>query len=76
MKQLIIATMLTFGVAACGNAAAPAKPAVDCTQKKNAKKLECKKAPESKVKPTIKKPEKVERKAPKSVQKKAEAAKK
>lgn len=74
MKQLIIATMLTFGVAAY--AATPAKPAVDCTQKKNAKKIECKKAPESKVKPAIKKPEKVERKAPKSVQQKAEAAKK
>ena len=75
MKSIIIATMLTFGVVACGNAAAPAKPAVDCTQKKNAKKLECKKAPTSNVKAAVKKPEKV-RKAPKSVQKKAAEAKK
>jgi uncharacterized lipoprotein len=73
MKQLIIATMLTFGIAACGNAATPAKPAVDCTQKKNAKKIECKEAPKSDVKPAVKKPEKVERKAPKSVKEKAES---
>lgn len=44
---------------------------VDCTQKKNAKKLECKEAPKSSVKPAVKKPEKVDRKAPKSVQQKA-----
>ena len=53
--------------------AAATKPVakIDCSQKKNQKKLECKEAPKSNVKPAVKKPEKVERKAPKSVQQKA-----
>lgn len=68
----------TFIVVICGlliagqvSAAGGTAPKVDCTQKKNAKKIECKEAPKSDIKPAIKKPEKVERKAPKSVQNKA-----
>ena len=70
MKSLIIATMIAFTttVFAAGGTA----PKVDCTQKKNANKIECKKAPTSDVKVEVKKPEKVDRKAPKSVQQKAE----
>jgi hypothetical protein len=49
----------------------PKGATVDCSQKKNAKKIECKEAPKSDIKPAIKKPEKVDRKAPKSMQKKA-----
>ena len=77
MKKVILATMLAFGVASVGYAADAKKPAkVDCSVKKNANKLECKKAPTSNVKPKAEKPKKVERKAPASVQKKAEANKK
>lgn len=77
MKKVILATMLAFGVASVGYAADAKKPAkVDCSVKKNANKLECKKAPEPKKNVVAKKPEKVERKAPASVQKKAEANKK
>lgn len=47
-------------------------PKFDCTQKKNEKRIQCKEAPKSKVKPEIKKPDKVTRKAPSSVKKKAE----
>jgi hypothetical protein len=46
-------------------------PKVDCSQKKNAGKIECKEPPKSDVKPQIKKPEKVDRKAPAATQKKA-----
>ena len=46
-------------------------PKVDCTQKKNAGKVECKAPPKSDVKPEIKKPQKVDRKAPAATQKKA-----
>lgn len=66
----VLFTTLIFA----GNSHAAAnKPVakIDCSQKKNQKKLECKEAPKSDVKPAIKKPEKVERKAPKSVQQKA-----
>ncbi len=54
--------------------AATAKPApkIDCSAKKNASKLECKAAPTSKVKPKVKKPKKVDRKAPADVKKKAD----
>ena len=45
---------------------------MDCKQKKNQKRIECKEAPKSNVKAAVKKPEKV-RKAPASVQKKAAA---
>ena len=45
-------------------------PKVDCSQKKNASKIECKEPPKSDVKPQIKTPEKVERKAPAATQKK------
>lgn len=75
MKSLIIATMLTFSSVAIASSAKPA-PKVDCTQKKNANKIECKEAPKSDVKPAVKAPEKVDRKAPKETQKKAEQAKK
>lgn len=63
----IVSATLAGGVMAAG----PAAPKVDCSQKKNAGKIECKEAPKSDVKPAIKKPEKVERKAPAAVQKKA-----
>lgn len=69
MKSLIIATMIAFTPMAF--ASGKPAPKVDCTQKKNASKIECKAPPKSDVKPTIKKPEKVERKAPKAVQQKA-----
>lgn len=48
-------------------------PKVDCTQKKNEGKIECKAPPKSDAKPEIKKPEKVQRKAPADVKKKADA---
>ena len=56
--------------------AASTKPPIktDCSLKKNAGKIECKSAPKSSVKPDIKKPPKVTRKAPDSVKKKADAA--
>jgi hypothetical protein len=74
MKKVLIATMLAFGISSIGYAADVKK--TDCTQKKNANKIECKKAPEPKKKVEAKKPAKVERKAPAAVQKKAEEAKK
>lgn len=63
----------SVAIASDALAAAPSKPVpkVDCTKKANANKIECKKAPESDVKPEVKKPPKVERKAPPAVQKKA-----
>lgn len=48
-------------------------PGFDCTQKKNEKRIQCKEAPKSKIKPDVKKPDKVTRKAPTSVKKKADA---
>lgn len=74
MKSLIIASMIAFAPMAF--AADKPAPKVDCTQKKNANKIECKKPPEVKKKVEVKKPEKVERKAPKAVQQKAEDNKK
>jgi hypothetical protein len=70
----ILAFFISMGgllIAGSVSAAGPAAPKVDCTQKKNASKIECKEAPKSDVKPAVKKPEKVERKAPAAVQKKA-----
>lgn len=78
MKSLAIfvtALAISISPAVLASASKPA-PKVDCTQKKNANKLECKEAPKSDVKPEIKKPAKVERKAPKAVQQKAEQNKK
>ena len=71
MKSLILAFMVAFMPTAFSATTATPAPKIDCTQKKNAKKLECKEAPKSDVKAAVKKPEKV-RKAPTSVQKKAE----
>ena len=48
-------------------------PKFDCSQKKNEKRIQCKEAPKSKIKPDVKKPDKVKRKAPTSVKKKADA---
>lgn len=76
MKKLIIATMIAFASTSVYAADAKKPAKVDCSVKKNANKVECKKAPEPKKKVEAKKPAKVERKAPASVQKKAEAAKK
>lgn len=71
MKTLIIfLTALGLSISPAF-AAGPAAPKVDCSLKKNAKKIECKEAPKSDVKPEVKKPPKVDRKAPASVQKKA-----
>ena len=50
-----------------------AAPKFDCSQKKNEKRIQCKEAPKSKIKPDVKKPDKVKRKAPTSVKKKADA---
>lgn len=74
MKAIaIFLTAMALSVSpAVFSAAAKPAPKVDCTQKKNAKKLECKEAPKSNIKPAVKKPEKVDRKAPKSVQQKAQ----
>lgn len=68
---IILSIPLTFAVDAI--AETKAKPKTDCSIKKNASKIECKKAPTSDVenKAVVKKPEKI-RKAPPSVQKKAE----
>lgn len=71
MKQLVLATLLAFSTAFVYAADSKPVPKVDCTVKKNANKPQCQKAPESKVKPAIKAPPKVDRKAPASVQKKA-----
>jgi hypothetical protein len=77
MKALVIfATALAFSISPAVFAAGKPAPKVDCTQKKNAKKIECKAPPKSDVKPGVKKPKKVERKAPASVQKKADQANK
>jgi hypothetical protein len=72
IKHILVAfALVAFGT----QVYADSKPApkIDCTQKKNASKIQCKKAPESKIedKAKVKKPIKV-RKAPKDVQKKAE----
>lgn len=76
MKLLaIFATALAISVSPAVFASGKPAPKVDCSVKKNANKIECKKAPTSDVKAAVKKPEKV-RQAPKSVQKKAEEAKK
>ena len=76
LKALVIFfTALSVWVSPAFASGKPA-PKVDCSVKKNANKIECKKAPTSNVKAAVKKPEKVDRKAPKSVQKKAEQAKK
>ena len=73
LKALVIFfTALAFSVSPAVFAAGKPAPKVDCTQKKNANKIECKQAPKSDVKAAVKKPEKV-RKAPASVQKKAAA---
>jgi hypothetical protein len=77
MKLLaILATVLAISISPAVFASGKPAPKVDCTQKKNVKKIECKKAPTSDVKAVVKKPAKVDRKAPKSVQQKAEQAKK
>ena len=72
-KSLLIAFLLAFSFNV--QAATPSK-GVDCTNKKNASKIQCKKAPTSSVedKAKVKPPKKV-RKAPDSVKKKAEANK-
>ncbi len=71
-KSLFVAMMLASSLAF---ASAPTK-GVDCSNKKNATKIQCKQAPKSDVekKAVVKPPEKV-RKAPDSVKKKAEANK-
>lgn len=70
MKKSLFATLLLASSLAF--ASAPTK-GVDCTNKKNATKIQCKPAPTSTVedKAVVKPPVKV-RKAPASVQKKAE----
>ncbi len=75
-KELALGGMILFLLFAPLSKAAfaadkKAPPKIDCTQKKNAAKLECKAPPKSDVKPAVKKPPKVERKAPPAVQKKA-----
>ena len=73
MKKVLLALVVAFGVT--GVYAADPKPApkVDCTKPANKNKPQCQKAPESKVKVEVKKPEKVKREAPPAVKKKAEA---
>lgn len=71
MKHLLISLAIIFGSSSVYAADAKPAPKVDCTQKKNAGKIECKAPPKSDVKPEIKKPEKVDRKAPAATQKKA-----
>jgi len=68
---LLIGAAIVFSLDAV--AGSTSAPKTDCSVKKNAKKIECQKAPTSDVekKAVVKKPEKV-RKAPSSVQKKAE----
>jgi len=74
-KELAIVGMILFLLFAplskAAFAATKPAPKIDCTQKKNAGKLECKAPPKSDVNPGVKKPPKVERKAPPAVQKKA-----
>jgi|DEB0MinimDraft_3_1074331.scaffolds.fasta_scaffold16691_9 diaminopimelate epimerase len=71
MKYLL-AIFLSFGLIAPTYASSKPAPKVDCSVKKNQKKLECKEAPKSDVKVEVKKPKKVDRQAPSSVKKKAE----
>lgn len=79
MKKVLLALVVAFGVTGV-YAAEPAKKAeekkpatIDCTKPANKNKPQCQKAPESKVKVEVKKPEKVKREAPAAVKKKAEA---
>jgi hypothetical protein len=67
----MILALLFLPLGKAAFAATKPAPKIDCTQKKNAGKLECKAPPKSDVKPGVKKPPKVERKAPPAVQKKA-----
>lgn len=71
MKKTLLALIIT-ACAVSAHAADPAKPApkIDCAKPANKNKGPCQKAPQSNVKPQIKKPEK-QRAAPASVQKKA-----
>lgn len=71
MKHILFTIAVMFGSLSVYAADAKPAPKVDCTQKKNASKIECKKAPEPKKEIKAKKPEKVDRKAPAAVQKKA-----
>lgn len=73
LSYFVIGLFIGGSAAFAVDAMAAGKPApkVDCTQKKNASKIECKAPPKSDVKPPVKAPPKVDRKAPPSVQKKA-----
>lgn len=70
---LIFITALAISVspAFAADKAVKSPQGFDCKQKKNSNRIECKQAPKSDVKPEVKKPKKVDRKAPASVQKKA-----
>jgi hypothetical protein len=72
MKKLILAITVGIFTVAC-QAETKSVNGFDCTLKKNEKRIQCVEAPKSDVekKAKVKKPEKV-RKAPASVQKKAE----
>lgn len=77
LMWFLIGVLIAVILVTCSNAvfAAAAKPVptIDCSNKKNVKKIQCVEAPKSDVekKAVVKKPEKV-RKAPTSVQKKAQ----
>jgi hypothetical protein len=70
--KVLLAALISASLAGGAIAAGKPAPKVDCTQKKNASKIECKEAPKSDVKPPVKKPPKVDRPAPPSVKKKAD----
>jgi hypothetical protein len=70
MKYLLL-ILVALSLSAPAYSSDKPAPKVDCTQKKNAGKIECKAPPKSDGKPEIKKPEKVDRKAPAATQKKA-----
>lgn len=71
MKNLMLVVALAFGMTSVYAADPKPAPKMDCTKPANKNKGPCQKAPESKTKVEIKKPEK-QRAAPAATKKKAE----
>jgi hypothetical protein len=70
MKNLMLVVALAFGMTSVYAADPKPAPKLDCTKPANKNKGPCQKAPESKTKVEIKKPEK-KKAAPAATQKKA-----
>jgi hypothetical protein len=70
MKKILLALVVAFGMTSVYAADPKPAPKLDCTKPANKSKGPCLKAPESKTKVEIKKPEK-QKAAPAATQKKA-----